>query len=66
LKGMGDTLRQFRGAYLEVNKEELYTGCALVQQIDFYMLGYGFKRVETKWCGNTGWGDALYLKRSFE
>lgn len=63
LKGMGDLLHNFKAAYLEVNKEELYTGCALVQQLDLYLLGYGFKRVETKWCGNTGWGDALYLKR---
>jgi FkbM family methyltransferase len=63
LKGMGNILYNFKAAYLEVNKEELYTGCALVQEIDIYLLSFGFKRVETKWCGNTGWGDALYLKR---
>lgn len=62
LRGMGDLLTQFKWAYLEVNKEELYKGCALVGEIDTYMLGFGFKRVETKWCGNTGWGDALYIK----
>jgi FkbM family methyltransferase len=63
LRGMGDLLHQFKWAYLEVNKEELYKGCALVEDIDMYLLGYGFKRVETKWCGNTGWGDALYIKK---
>lgn len=63
LRGMGDLLMQFKWAYLEVNKAELYKGCALVEDIDMYLLGYGFKRVETKWCGNTGWGDALYIKK---
>lgn len=62
LRGMGDLLHQFKWAYLEVNKEELYKGCALVGEIDNYLLGFGFKRVETFWCGNTGWGDALYIK----
>ena len=62
LMGMGDLLNGFKWAYLEVNKEELYKGCALVEDIDFYMGAYGFNRVETKWCGDTGWGDALYTK----
>ncbi len=62
LRGMGELLHQFKWAYLEVNKEELYKGCALVGEIDEYMLSFGFRRIETKWCGNTGWGDALYIK----
>lgn len=62
LSGMGELLRHIKWAYLEVNKEELYKGCALVGDIDNYMIGFGFKRVETFWCGNTGWGDALYIK----
>jgi FkbM family methyltransferase len=63
LRGMGDMLHQFKWAYLEVNKEELYKGCALVEDIDMYMMGFGFRRAETRWCGNTGWGDALYVKK---
>lgn len=62
LKGMGNMLYQFKWAYLEVNQAELYKGCALVGEIDEYMEAFRFKRVETKWCGNTGWGDALYIK----
>jgi FkbM family methyltransferase len=62
LKGMGELLHNFKWAYLEVNKAELYKGCALVEDLDTYLLGFGFKRVETFWCGNTGWGDALYIK----
>lgn len=63
LRGMGGLLHKFKWAYLEVNKAELYKGCALVEDIDMYLLGYGFKRVETLWCGNTNWGDALYIKK---
>lgn len=62
LKGMGELLKQFKWCYLEVNKAELYKGCALVEDIDMYLLGFGFKRVETKWCGNTNWGDACFIK----
>jgi FkbM family methyltransferase len=62
LRGMGDLLHQFKWAYLEVNKEELYKGCPMVEDLDLYLLGFGFRRSETRWCGNTGWGDALYIK----
>lgn len=62
LKGMGKLLDGIKWAYLEVNKEPLYVGCALVEEIDEYLLTFGFCRVETLWCGNTGWGDALYIK----
>jgi FkbM family methyltransferase len=63
LRGMGDLLHQFKWAYLEVNKAELYKGCPMVEDLDMYLLGFGFRRVETKWVGNTGWGDALYIKK---
>lgn len=62
LKGLGQLIHNFKWAYLEVNKAELYKGCALVEDIDYYLGAYGFSRVETKFCGNTGWGDALYIK----
>lgn len=62
LKGMGDILHQFKWAYLEVNQKHLYEGCALIGEIDEYMEKFGFERVETMWCGNTFWGDALYAK----
>lgn len=63
LRGMGELLHQFKWAYLEVNKAELYQGCPMVEDLDMYLLGFGFKRVETRWCGNTNWGDALYIKK---
>jgi len=62
LKGMGELLKQFKWAYLEVNMEELYLECALLDTLDLFMVANNFVRVETKMCGRNGWGDALYLK----
>jgi len=63
LKGLGDDLKFFKYAYLEINKKELYKGCALWPEVEKYMNGFGFKTKEIKWAGNTGWGDALMIKR---
>jgi hypothetical protein len=57
-------LSNFKWIYSEVNAQELYKGCVLVNDLDLFLNGFGFKRVETQWCGNTGWGDALYIHRS--
>lgn len=62
LRGMGDIINQFKAIYLEVNKKELYKGCPLVEDLDMFLLAYGFKRVETKWCGHFAWGDALWIR----
>lgn len=63
LKGMGDLLSGFKWVYLEVNRDYVYEGCPLIEDIDFYLGAFGFNRVETKWVGN--WGDALYVKKFF-
>ena len=65
LKGMGDVLQYFDYAYLEVNSDYVYKDCALINDIDEYLLKYNFKRVETKWT-NEKWGDALYIKNNFD
>lgn len=62
LLGMGKLLDQFRWAYLEVNKAEEYIGCAQIDAMDVFMRNKGFRRVETKYCGRTSWGDALYVR----
>lgn len=62
IKGMGDLIRQFNWIYMEVNKEPLYEGCDLIDSVDLFMIANGFRRVETLWAGNTGWGDALYIR----
>lgn len=61
LRGMGELLRQFKWAYIEVNRAEVYKGCPNVNEVDLFLNGFGFKRVATEWCGD--WGDALYVKR---
>jgi len=62
LHGMGNLLNSFKWAYIEVNKAHLYKDCPLIGDIDSYMAGFGFARVEVKWCGNTCWGDAVYIR----
>jgi len=62
LKSMNDILDNFDYLYLEVNKDYVYKNCCLVEEIDDYVQKYNFKRVETKWNLNHGWGDALYIK----
>ena len=61
LKSMGKYMNDIKYAYIEVNRDELYQGCAMVNEIDAFMNLYGLERVETKWTG-FGWGDALYMK----
>lgn len=63
LKGMGELLNHISYLYLEINTLPLYTGCALIQDIDEYVGQFGFKRVETVMSGNHEWGDALYIKQ---
>lgn len=45
----------------EVNRDEVYNGCAKIEELDSFLASYGFNRVETTWDGIT-WGDAFYLK----
>lgn len=61
LKGSNNNLKYADVLYLEVNKDYLYKNCALVNEIDDYLINYNFNRVETVWCDN-GWGDAIYVK----
>lgn len=63
LRGMGPLLSQIKWAYLEVNEKELYEGCALLPDVDLFMIGQGFVRVETRIFRQWGWGDAFYIKR---
>lgn len=46
----------------EVNRDEVYENCTKINELDNFLLGFNFKRVETTWDGIT-WGDALYVKR---
>lgn len=59
--GASKTLRNIDYIYTEVNRAEVYHNCAHVEDLDYFLGKYGFKRVETSWDGET-WGDALYIK----
>ncbi len=61
LKGATETLKHIDYIYTEVNREELYENCAMVDDLDNYLTE--FRRVETKW-KRKGFGDALYIRKS--
>ena len=60
-KGAKKVLNNIDYIFSEVNRDEVYEGCAKVQELDKYLLTYNFRRVETNWKGKT-WGDAFYIK----
>lgn len=63
IKGGTDTLRQINYIYAEVNKDEVYEGCTLVDELDSLL--NDFERVETgQWVGGM-WSDALYIRKTF-
>jgi hypothetical protein len=61
LKGATQALDFPKAIYIEINREELYKGCALVEELDRYLAVYGLKRIRTHMT-EFNWGDALYLK----
>tara|TARA_Y100000590_G_C15446670_1_gene911050 strand:- start:151 stop:831 length:681 start_codon:yes stop_codon:yes gene_type:complete len=77
LKGAENLLNNYDYIYTEVNKDYMYENCALMSEIDDYLLKYNFKRVFTDFSvgpffrknGNPIdepyplWGDALYIKK---
>jgi FkbM family methyltransferase len=62
LLGMGDHVNNFKWILSEINREELYKNCSLVDELDTYLSNYGFRRVETEWTNTTGWGEGFYVK----
>lgn len=64
LKGMEPYLPNVDYLYVEVNSDYVYKDCALISELDEYLLQYGLKRIETKWCEDYKWGDAFYIRDS--
>jgi hypothetical protein len=64
-KSFGENIKMLDFIQSEVNVEELYEGCCLIDELDNYLNSYGFKRIVTAmWDdGAVGWGDALYIKK---
>lgn len=63
LQGFEDLLSSpsIKGIYLEINFEEVYKNCPLVDEIDEYLAKFGFFRKETS-VTPYNWGDALYVR----
>jgi hypothetical protein len=47
--------------YCEVNTEEVYKGCGVLNDLDAFLNENGFQRIKTHMT-NVGWGDALYVR----
>lgn len=63
IKSLGAMIMELDYIYTEVNDQELYKGCCLVEDLDLYLDECGFIRTQTVWTKNH-WGDALYVKKS--
>ena len=63
LKGMEEYLNGVDYLYTEVNSDYVYKNCALVTELDEYLLKFGLHRVETQWCEDFRWGDAFYIRK---
>ena len=63
LRGAGRELAKVKAIFTEVNFEKVYKDCALIDELDSYLGGFGFKRVLT-FRTQAGWGDALYLSKN--
>ena len=62
LKGFEKRLNSVKWIYTEVNKKQIYNGCATVNEMDLFLSSFGFRRVTTRWMPLAGWGDALYVQ----
>jgi FkbM family methyltransferase len=61
LKGMGEELNKIQLIIAEVNRDEMYEGCPMIEDIDEYLEKFGFQRIAVQWQSES-WGDALYSK----
>lgn len=62
LKGMEESLKYIDFIYSEVNTANLYENCPMIEEIDEYLLKFGFERKETS-LTQYEWGDAFYIKK---
>jgi FkbM family methyltransferase len=62
LKGFGELLDKINYIYTEVNVDNVYDGCPLLDEIDEFLLNNGFQRVELS-LKYGSWGDAFYVRK---
>ena len=61
LKGGIKLLEKIDMILTEINRDEVYEGCPMVEEIDNFLLQFGMKRIFEFWQSKS-WGDALYVK----
>jgi len=61
LKGAERTLNSIKYIYTEVNTNNLYDGCVLLDEMDSWLKEKNFIRKEI-YLTPHGWGDAFYMK----
>lgn len=61
LKGATNILPYIDTINLEVNRDEVYENCALIENIESFLFPLGFKNIITHWQSKS-WGDAIYAK----
>lgn len=59
--GAVNTLKGIDFIFTEVNKTEMFEGCARIGELDAFLADQGFLRKETEWHG-IEFGDALYVR----
>jgi FkbM family methyltransferase len=62
LRGAAKLLVHVNAVYLKVNTKELYKGCAMLEEVEAFMVAAGFDRAALVLTTH-GWGDALYVRR---
>lgn len=62
-KGGVKTLNTIKYIAAEVNREEVYKNCGLIDEVDAFLAKYEFKRQAT-WWHYSAWGEAFYIKSS--
>lgn len=62
IKGISDNIKKMKYIYTEVNTNDVYKNCTKLEELDEYLLNFGFTRVEISMT-DAEWGDALYIKK---
>lgn len=62
-KGAIESLPHIDYIMAEINNVHLYKDGVLVDELDGFLSGFGFKRITQNWVGRNGtWGDGFYIK----
>jgi FkbM family methyltransferase len=64
LLGANEILKSCDYIYLEVSKQELYSGQATWDQVSHLLSTQGFRLLDWQYSENFGWGNALYSRKS--